>query len=85
VDLFRLGGRSGGKLSESDWANFLRVLLGSKNTPPHTHNLSVIASQSGLYREIEHRIEPVVALEERNDKSGFLREIIRSGEIIYSA
>lgn len=46
--------------------------------------LEVIARLSRLRREIEHRIEPV-ALEERNDKSGFLGEIIRSGVIIYSA
>ena len=33
---------------------------------------------------IEARIEPVL-LEESNDKSGFLKEILKTGEIIYSA
>jgi len=37
-----------------------------------------------LRREIDARIEPVL-LEESNDKSGFLEEILRTGEIIYSA
>jgi predicted nucleotidyltransferase len=46
--------------------------------------LDVITQLSRLRREIEYRIEPV-AMEERNDRSGFLREILKSGEIIYSA
>lgn len=46
--------------------------------------LDVITQLSRLRREIEYRIEPV-ALEQRNDRSGFLKEILRSGEIIYSA
>ena len=37
-----------------------------------------------LRREIDVRIEPVL-LEESNDKSGFLEEILKTGEIIYSA
>ena len=37
-----------------------------------------------LRREIDSRIEPVL-LEESNDKSGFLEEILKTGEIIYSA
>ena len=37
-----------------------------------------------LRREIDARIEPVL-LEESNDKSGFLEEILKTGEIIYSA
>lgn len=37
-----------------------------------------------LRREIDARIEPVL-LEESNDKSGFLDEILKTGEIIYSA
>jgi hypothetical protein len=36
-----------------------------------------------LRREIDARIEPVL-LEESNDKSGFLEEILKTGEIIYS-
>jgi predicted nucleotidyltransferase len=35
-----------------------------------------------LRREIDPRIEPVL-LEEGNDKSGFLEEILKIGEIIY--
>lgn len=46
--------------------------------------LDVITRLSNLRRDIEQRIEPV-ALEELNDKSGFLKEITQSGEIIYSA
>jgi hypothetical protein len=34
--------------------------------------------------EVDARIEPVL-LEESNDRSGFLEEISRSGEAIYSA
>ncbi len=37
-----------------------------------------------LRREIDVRIEPVL-LEESDDKSGFLEEILKTGEIIYSA
>lgn len=37
-----------------------------------------------LRREIDARIEPVL-LEESNDKSGFLEEILKTGEIIYSS
>jgi uncharacterized protein len=37
-----------------------------------------------LRREIDARIEPVL-LEESNDRSGFLEEILKTGEIIYSA
>jgi len=37
-----------------------------------------------LRREIDARIEPVL-LEESNDKSGFLEEILKTGEFIYSS
>ena len=37
-----------------------------------------------LRREIDTRIEPVL-LEESNDKSGFLEEILKTGEVIYNA
>ena len=37
-----------------------------------------------LRREIDVRIEPVL-LEESMDRSGFLEEILKTGEIIYSA
>ncbi|MBW1699567.1 MAG: nucleotidyltransferase domain-containing protein [Deltaproteobacteria bacterium] len=37
-----------------------------------------------LRREVDARIEPVL-LEESNEKSGFLEEILKTGEIIYSA
>ena len=37
-----------------------------------------------LRKEIDTRIEPVL-LEESNDKSGFLEEILKTGEIIYNA
>jgi len=37
-----------------------------------------------LRREIDARIEPVL-LEESNDESGFLEEILRSGKVIYSS
>jgi predicted nucleotidyltransferase len=37
-----------------------------------------------LRRDIEPMIEPVL-LEEDNDPSGFLAEIIKTGEVIYSA
>jgi len=37
-----------------------------------------------LRRKIDTRIEPVL-LEESNDKSGFSEEILKTGEVIYSA
>jgi len=37
-----------------------------------------------LRREIDTRIEPVL-LEESNDKSGFLEEILKTGKVIYNA
>ncbi|MEA3436042.1 MAG: nucleotidyltransferase domain-containing protein [Thermodesulfobacteriota bacterium] len=37
-----------------------------------------------LRREIDTRIEPVL-FEESNDKSGFLEEILKTGEVIYNA
>ena len=37
-----------------------------------------------LRRQIDERIEPVL-LEKINDKSGFLEEILKTGEIIYSS
>ena len=46
-----------------------------------------LISESKLFRlrrNIDARIEPVL-LEEKNDKSGFLEEILKTGEIIYSA
>jgi len=45
--------------------------------------LDVITRLTRIRRDIEHRIEPV-ALEELNDQSGFLKEITKSGVIIYS-
>jgi predicted nucleotidyltransferase len=35
-----------------------------------------------LRRDIDERIEPIL-LEEKDDKSGFLEEILKTGEIIY--
>ena len=46
--------------------------------------LDVITRLSRIRRDVEHRIEPV-ALEELNDRSGFLKEIIKSGVIIYAS
>jgi len=46
--------------------------------------LDLITRLSRIRRDVEHRIEPV-ALEESNDKSGFLKEITKSGEIIYAS
>jgi uncharacterized protein len=46
--------------------------------------LDVITRLTKIRRDIEHRIEPI-ALEELNDKSGFLKEITKSGEIIYAS
>jgi uncharacterized protein len=46
--------------------------------------LSTEAKLFRLRREIDARIEPVL-LEESNDRSGFLEEISKTGEIIYSA
>lgn len=37
-----------------------------------------------LRREIDTRIEPAL-LEESNDKSGFLEEILKTGKVIYNA
>lgn len=46
--------------------------------------LMVAAKLFRLRREIDTRIEPVL-LEESNDKSGFLEEILKTGEVIYNA
>jgi predicted nucleotidyltransferase len=46
--------------------------------------LDVITRLSRIRRDVEHRIEPV-ALDESNDKSGFLEEIVRSGVIVYKS
>lgn len=46
--------------------------------------LDVITRLSRIRRDVEHRIEPV-ALDESNDKSGFLEEIARSGVIVYKS
>ena len=46
--------------------------------------LMCVARLFRLRREINARIEPVL-LEESNDKSGFLEEILKTGDIIYSA
>ena len=46
----------------------------------------LLMSESKLFRlrrNIDARIEPIL-LEEKNDKSGFLEEILKTGEIIYS-
>ena len=46
-----------------------------------------LTAQSKLFRlrrEIDARIEPVL-LEASNDRSGFLEEILKTGEVIYSA
>ena len=45
--------------------------------------IDVITRLTRIRRDVEHRIEPV-ALEELNDQSGFLKEITKSGVIIYS-
>ena len=45
--------------------------------------LDVITRLTRIRRDVEHRIEPV-ALEEQNDQSGFLKEITKSGVIIYA-
>ncbi len=37
-----------------------------------------------LRRDVDVRIEPIL-LEESSDKSGFLEEILKSGEIVYSS
>ncbi|KAB2951924.1 nucleotidyltransferase domain-containing protein [Heliorestis acidaminivorans] len=37
-----------------------------------------------LRRDIDDRIEPIL-LEEGNDKSGFLEEILKNGQILYCA
>lgn len=36
-----------------------------------------------LRRKVDERIEPVL-LEKDNDKSGFLEEILKTGEVVYS-
>lgn len=46
--------------------------------------LDVITRLSRIRRDVEHRIEPV-ALDESNDKRGFLEEIARSGVIVYKS
>lgn len=46
--------------------------------------LAIEAKLFQLRREIDSRIEPVL-LEESNDKSGFLEEVLKTGEIIYSS
>ena len=46
--------------------------------------LSLEAKLFRLRREIDARIEPVL-LEESNDRSGFLEEILKTGEVIYSS
>jgi len=46
--------------------------------------LDVITRLSRIRRDVEHRIEPV-AIEEMNDQSGFLKEITKSGVIIYAS
>ena len=46
-----------------------------------------LASEARLFRlrrAIDARIEPVL-LEESNDESGFLEEILKKGEVIYSS
>ena len=46
-----------------------------------------LAAESKLFRlrrQIDSRIEPVL-LEASNDRSGFLEEILKTGEVIYSA
>ena len=45
--------------------------------------LDVITRLTRIRRDVETRIEPV-ALEELNDQSGFLKEITKSGVIIYA-
>lgn len=44
--------------------------------------LDVITRLTRLRRDVEQRIEPV-ALDESNDKSGFLKEITQSGVTVY--
>lgn len=46
--------------------------------------LATAAKLFHLRREIDTRIEPVL-LEVSNDRSGFLEEILKTGEIIYAA
>ena len=46
--------------------------------------LALEAKRFQLRREIDSRIEPVL-LEESNDKSGFLEEVLKTGEIIYNS
>jgi predicted nucleotidyltransferase len=47
---------------------------------------NLLSSQVKLFRlrrDIDTRIEPVL-MEEKNDRSGFLQEILRTGHVIYS-
>lgn len=76
------------------------ILYGSfaKGTPHKDSDIDVavvldkiegdyLDSASKLYRlrrDIDTRIEPLL-IDRENDKSGFLEEIIKTGEIIYSA
>ena len=46
--------------------------------------LMLAAQLYKLRREIDARIEPIL-LEENNDKSGFLEQILKDGEIIYNS
>jgi len=48
---------------------------------------NILSSQAKLFRlrrDIDARIEPVL-IEEKNDKSGFLEEILKTGQIVYSS
>ena len=48
-------------------------------------DVDLLESSSALYRltdKVDVRIEPVI-LEEKHDRSGFLAEILKTGEIIY--
>jgi predicted nucleotidyltransferase len=67
---------SAGKYSDIDVA----VVLDSNEE-------DLLTSEAKLFklrRDIDVRIEPVL-LDEKNDRSGFLEEITKTGEIIYSA
>lgn len=50
----------------------------------HGDYLDMITRLTRLRRDIEQRIEPV-ALDASNDKSGFLKEIMRSGVVVYNS
>ncbi len=48
---------------------------------------NILSSQAKLFRlrrDIDARIEPVL-IEEKNDKSGFLDEILKTGQVVYSS